>query len=79
MARGSKESLLDDEIMQELNADLLLGAPSDCESDENRYDDDDDDDDFGPAAAQKGRKRARLEVSDPDVNIDDDNDVCWFD
>jgi hypothetical protein len=26
--------------MQELNADLLLGAPSDCESDENRNDDD---------------------------------------
>jgi hypothetical protein len=55
--------MLDDEIMQELDADRLSDASSDCESDKSS-DDDDDDVDFGPTASQKGRKRARLEVSD---------------
>jgi hypothetical protein len=32
MARRSRESLLDDEITQELHGDRLLDAPSDCES-----------------------------------------------
>jgi hypothetical protein len=71
MARRSRESLLEVEIMQELHADRLSDAPSDCECDESN-DDDDDDDDFGPSTSQKGRKRARLEVSYLDINIDDD-------
>jgi hypothetical protein len=33
MAHRSKESLLDDEIIQELHADQLSDAPSDCEGD----------------------------------------------
>jgi hypothetical protein len=74
MARCSRESLLDDEIIQELHADLLSDAPSDCESDKSSNNDDDDE--FGPSTSQKGRKRARLKVSDSDVNVDDcDNDV----
>jgi hypothetical protein len=73
MARCSRESLLNDEIIQELRADRLSDAPSDCESDKSSNDYDDDE--FGPSTSQKGRKRARLEVSDSDINIDDDNDV----
>jgi hypothetical protein len=46
MARHSRESLLDDEIMQELRVDRLSGAQSDCESDKCSYDDDGDND-FG--------------------------------
>jgi hypothetical protein len=64
--------LLDDKIMQELRADRLSDTPSDRESDKSC--DDDDDDNFEPSASQKGRKRARLEVSDPDANTDDDSD-----
>jgi hypothetical protein len=76
MARLGRESLLDDEIMQELRADRLSGVRSDCESDKCSCDDDDDDDDdndFGHSASQKGRKRAPLEVSDSNVNDDDDS------
>jgi hypothetical protein len=51
----------------------LTHAPSDRESDESSNDDDDDE--FGPSASQKNRKKARLEVSDSDVNIYDDDDV----
>jgi hypothetical protein len=65
MARRSRKSLLECEIMQELHADRLSRARSDCESDKSSNDDDGDD--FGPSASQKGRKRARLEVSDSDV------------
>jgi hypothetical protein len=83
MARHSRNSLQDNEVVQELHADQLSDAPSDCESDKSSDDDDDDDDDdgvgdnddFGPSMAQKGRKRARLEVSDSDVDIYDDCDV----
>jgi hypothetical protein len=74
MARRNRESLLDDETMQELRSDQLSGASNDCESDKSNNDDDDDDDDFGPSTSQRGRKRTRLEVSDSDVNIDDDGD-----
>jgi hypothetical protein len=63
--------------MQELRADRLSDTPSDCESDESNNDDDDDDDDFVPSTSQKGTKRARLKVSDSDVNINDDGDVDW--
>jgi hypothetical protein len=34
-----------------------------------------DHDDSGSSTSQKGRKGARLEVSDSEVNIDDDDDV----
>jgi hypothetical protein len=53
----------------------LSGTPNDCESDKSRNDDDDDDDDFGPSTSQKGRKWTRLEVSDSDINIDDDDEI----
>jgi hypothetical protein len=33
MAGHSRESLLDDDIMEELHEDRLSGAPSDCDSD----------------------------------------------
>jgi hypothetical protein len=69
MARYSRGSLLDDEIIRELHADQLSGAPSDCESSKSSSVDDDD---SGPSVSQKGRKMARLEVSGSDVNIDDD-------
>jgi hypothetical protein len=73
--------LLDDEIVQEIHADLLSDVPSDCESDKSSNDDDEDYD-FGPSASQKGSKRARLEVSDLAVNICDEGDDvvndCWI-
>jgi hypothetical protein len=47
VARLRKESLLYDEIMQELRSDRFSEAQSDCESDKSSSDDDDDDD-FGP-------------------------------
>jgi hypothetical protein len=72
MARHSRVSLLYDEIMQELHTDWLSDAPSDCESDKSSNDDHDDD--FLPSSSQKGRTRARLEVSDSYVIIDDDDD-----
>jgi hypothetical protein len=73
MARRGRESLLDDDIMQELHVDQLSDAPSGCESDKSsNYDEDDVD--FGSSTSQKGRKRARLEVSDLDVNIVDADD-----
>jgi hypothetical protein len=77
MTRRGKESLLDDEITQELLADQLSDALSDCENDKSsNYDDDDFD--CGPSTSQKSRKRARLEASDSDVNIvDDDDDDVW--
>jgi hypothetical protein len=74
MARCNKESLQDDEIMQELRADLLSDIQSDCESDK-RSNDDDGGDDLVTSTSQKGRKRARLEVSDSDVNTYDDDEV----
>jgi hypothetical protein len=64
MARRGRESLLDYEIMQELHADRLSDAPTDCESDKRS-----NDDDFGPSASHKCRKKAMLVVSDSDVNI----------
>jgi hypothetical protein len=70
MARQS--SLLDYEIVQELHADRLSDAPSDCEGDKSSNNDDDDD--FVSSASQKGRTRAKLEVSDSYVNTDDDDD-----
>jgi hypothetical protein len=73
MACRGRENLLDDEIMQGRHADWLSDASSDCES--VRSSNDDNDVNFGPSASQKGRKRVRLDVSDSDVNIDDDNDV----
>lgn len=52
----------------------MSAAPRDCESDKSCNDEDDDV--FGPSPAQKGRKRARQEVSDSDLNIDyEDEDV----
>jgi hypothetical protein len=68
MARRSRESLLDGEVVQEFHADRLSDAPSDCESDTSSNDDEDD---FGPSTSQKGRKWETLEVSESDVNIDD--------
>jgi hypothetical protein len=63
----------------------LSDAPSHCEGDKTSNDDDDggdddDDDDSGLSSSQKGRKRAMLEVSDADVNTDDDGDVdvAWI-
>jgi hypothetical protein len=53
MARRRRESLLDDEIMQDLHVDRLPGAPSDCESDKSSTDDDDD---FGPQRHRKAKK-----------------------
>jgi hypothetical protein len=66
MACRNRESLLEDEIMQELYSDQLSGASSnyECVKSSDDDDDDDDDDDFGPSTSQKGRKGARLEVSD---------------
>jgi hypothetical protein len=49
MARRDRESLLDDEITQELRADRLSDDPCDCERDTFN---DDDDDDFGHATSQ---------------------------
>jgi hypothetical protein len=46
MACRRRESLLDDEIMQELHSDRLSVVPSDCASDKSGNDDDDDD--LGP-------------------------------
>jgi hypothetical protein len=56
--------------MQELHLDRLSDVPSDCESDKRRN----DDDVFEPSTSQKGRKRARQEVSDSDLDIDDEDD-----
>jgi hypothetical protein len=71
-------SLLVVEIMQELHAARLSDAPNDCESDKSSNDDDYDDE-FVPSASQKCRKRAWLEVTNADVNIDDDNvDDGWI-
>jgi hypothetical protein len=67
MAPHNKKCLLDDKIVQELYADQLPDAPSDCETDKSS-----DDDDSGPSTSQKGSKMAKLEVSNSDVNIDDD-------
>jgi hypothetical protein len=86
MARRNRDSLLDDEIVQQLHADRLSDVPSDCESDKSSNDDDDDDDgddDFEPSESQKGRRMARLEVGDShiqndlDVNIDNDDDIDY--
>jgi hypothetical protein len=60
MACRGRENLLDDEITQELHADRLLDAPSDCES--GRSSNDDNNVDFVPSISQKGRKRVRLDV-----------------
>jgi hypothetical protein len=51
----------------------LSHAPTDCESDKRSNDEEDDG--VRSSTSQNGRKRARFEVSDSDVNIDDDNDV----
>jgi hypothetical protein len=57
MVRRKRQSLLDDEIMQELHSDRLPDAPSGCESDKSGDDDDDDDDDdFGPKLHRKAEK-----------------------
>jgi hypothetical protein len=71
MARRRSESFLDNEIMQDLHADWLSVVPSDCESDKSSNDHDNDD--FWSSTSQKSRKRARLEVSDSDVNIDNED------
>jgi hypothetical protein len=57
MARCSAESLLDDEIRQELHADQLLYAPSDCESDKSSNDDDSDVD-FRPSTSRQQKGEA---------------------
>jgi hypothetical protein len=56
MAFRCRESLLDDEILQELHVDRLSDASSYCESDKSS-DDVDGDYDFGPSASKKGRKK----------------------
>jgi hypothetical protein len=55
MAGRGMESLLEDEIVQELHANRLSDVLSDCESDKSSNVDDADYD-FGPSASQKGRK-----------------------
>jgi hypothetical protein len=70
VSRCNKRSLLDDEIMQELQLDRLSDAPSDFESDKNINDEVDV---FGPSMSQKARRRARLEVSDSHLNTDDED------
>jgi hypothetical protein len=56
--------------VHELHADQLSGAPSDCESGKSS-----NGDDIGPSTSQKGRKMARLEASDSDVNIENEDEV----
>lgn len=73
MACCCRENLLDDKIMQELYRYWLSDVPSDCESD--RSSNDDNDVDFRPSASQKGRKSVMLDLSDSDVNTDDDINV----
>lgn len=62
-----------DKIMQELYGYWLSDAPSDCESD--RSSNDDSDVDFRPSTSQKGRRSVMLDLSDSDVNTDDDDVV----
>jgi hypothetical protein len=54
-SRRSRDSLLDDEIMQELHSDRLSDVPSDCEGDKNSNDDDEVDD-LDPQLHRKAEK-----------------------
>jgi hypothetical protein len=73
MAQCSGESMLDYEIMQELYANRLWDTPNNCQSDKNSNDEIAEG--IEPSTLRKSRKWTRLEVSDSDVNIDDDDDV----
>jgi hypothetical protein len=66
MARRRRECSLDDEIMQELHAYQMSDAPSDCESVVMM---------ILTLSVTKRQERGRLEVSDSDVNSEDEEDV----